>query len=230
MRRLTFAEFRASTQDARNKALTVGLSRYTVTDYVGPIVASGLRAVDRACGSLAMRDYDEDNSDDERQAYRDLDATRIITITGLLADQENDWAKLGDLKLDWPAQHKALRTYGGQQTFAKLLRKYLGAMDGWSRDCDAIEYATAIPGVSGVMPGHAKINALDMGFSPDGIGILTRPWMEVLMLLGIQFAPILVRDDLYSVHWHGDWHSWRVVERIRPYFWAFDPVGIRPLG
>jgi hypothetical protein len=229
MQRLTFAEFRALTPSTRSKVLSIGLARYAIADYVGPIVAAGLRAIEKATSELTMRDYDEDDMEDEARAYRDLDAGRVTSIRSMLGDQKDDYTKIGDLKLDWPIQHKTWRTWGGQQTLSKLIAKYLDAMAGWSRDCDALDYEAGLIGVSGLMPGHEKVNALDMGFSTAGMNIVCNPWREVAMLIGIQYAPILVRDDLYAVHWHGDWHSWKVIERVRPYYWAFSPQGHRQL-
>jgi hypothetical protein len=92
----------------------------------------------------------------------------------------------------------------------------------------AVDYESSLAGVSGVIPGHAAINAIDMGFSPNGLKIGLHPWIELLVLIGVEFAPIAVipssrfQDGLFAVYGDGLWYSFFRRVRVDPYYYAWD--------
>lgn len=136
-----------------------------------------------------------------------------------------DTITLADKKIDWPDQHKGLKTWAGQATLKKRLGNLLGACRQWDQSCDLLDYEIGMIGVSGVMPGDHGVNSRDMGFSPNGVSIIQHPWREIALLLGAQYAPILTIDGTHAARWHDQWWLWSVTLRVPPYLWAWrmDP-------
>jgi len=92
----------------------------------------------------------------------------------------------------------------------------------------ATEYLSSLIGVSGIIPGHAAVNAIDMGFSPDGMKISLNPWLEILVLVGVEFAPIAIiptdrhANGYFAVYSDGLWYPFYRRVRIDPYYYAWD--------
>lgn len=108
--------------------------------------------------------------------------------------------------------------------------------DTWTwKKIPAISFEAALPGVSGVIPGHARINGIDMGFSPDGQKITLHPWLEVLVMIGMEFAPITVipseqfSDGYFAVYSGGLWYPFFRRVRIDPYYYAWDLADVEGL-
>jgi hypothetical protein len=89
-------------------------------------------------------------------------------------------------------------------------------------------HESAVEGVSGIIPGHAQINAIDMGFSPLGHKIRLHPWLEILVTIGMESAPLAVipsekfSDGQFAVYSAGLWYPFFRRVRIDPYYYAWD--------
>lgn len=255
MNRIENSERRDIPDEARRKLLRVyPIAYYVVDSYVAPLVSVGLSVIEKMTAGVVMRDWDEDDRDDQIAAYRDADRQRIEILSAGLAelveaaqeeighddDQEAvatkkkrkaekpikiDAVTLCGICIDWPHQRRALKTWAGQSTLAKLIASRLAAMSQWDQSCDALDYECGIQGVCGLMPGQ-HLTSLDIGFSPNEISMktMTHPWREIALMIGVQFAPIVSADHLHSICWSGDWHSWRVVDRNPPYLFAWKSV------
>jgi hypothetical protein len=110
---------------------------------------------------------------------------------------------------------------------ADAARAELIAKNTW-REMPATLYESATMGVSGLMPVHSRVNAIDMGFSPNGQKIVLHPWLEFLVIVGVQFSTITIlpatdRDyGRFAVYHAGHWYTWFRRERIAPYYYAWD--------
>lgn len=103
------------------------------------------------------------------------------------------------------------------------------------RTIPALDFKSSILGVSGIMPGHAAVNAIDLGFSPDKKKFTLNPWLETLVMVGVEFAPITVipseqfRTGQFAVYRAGLWYPFFRRVRIDPYYYAWGVLDDRGL-
>lgn len=97
----------------------------------------------------------------------------------------------------------------------------------------AMLHMAALKGISGIIPGHARVNGIDMGFSPAGKVIALNPWLELLVLIGVEYAPIAIipsrkyEDGYFAVYSEGLWYEFFRRVRIEPYYYAWDSLDDR---
>ncbi len=95
-------------------------------------------------------------------------------------------------KLDWPNRLPELVTWSGQQTLAKIIATRQKALGKKPID-NLFSFSAPLSGASGMDPLSADIDARDVGFSANALGmkIIQRPAIELLTIVALEAVPIL---------------------------------------
>lgn len=92
------------------------------------------------------------------------------------------------LWLNWWRRRKGLRTWSGQQAVRETLPLLLGAMPAYSDDL--LRHQTLLPGGKSSLAWDCwrTLDARDIGFAPDAVGmaVACRPAVELLAIIGLQ--------------------------------------------
>lgn len=131
----------------------------------------------------------------------------------------SDGVRIGHFFARWPDRIPGLKTWSGNQSLPKIMRKYQSALAALG-DVDLMACTAPIGGASGMDRGTA-VTALDLGFSAyaTGMDVETRIGMEMLAVVGLEIAPITVFPDSSFVYGAGG-KMWRFRREERNHYYG----------
>lgn len=138
---------------------------------------------------------------------------------------DKDGAKWGPWRCYWPDFVPGLKTWAGRLTLAMIIAKYQSSLTLASlaeADGNLMRVAVPLVGVSG-LDRHAAGNAVDIGFSPNDLGmpVYQRVAVELLAIIGLSTVP-LVSWDTRECGWMHDGKVWRMtVEHRAGYYYRW---------
>jgi len=156
-------------------------------DYLAQVGLSAM--LDRVGGPT---DFDEDDQESiERASLADSAKVRELLLSREPTEWQNQAGCSWLVPVTWPDRVPGLVTWSGQQSLAKLVKKYQVAL-AKSGVGDVLDASIPLTGSSGIDPG-AAIDSVDAGFSLNAVGlqVQTRIGMELLAIIGLECVPII---------------------------------------
>lgn len=180
---------------------------------------------------------DEECDDDPGLMDRWRDNAVLVALIGASPPPENVRRKRGEPKpevdgprekplslagvwIDWPIHLPELKVWAGQASLTTITDGRLRALHQHTRQPGTrlLDWKIPYSGMSGLDARTASAT-LDIGFSPSeaGLDIATYVAAELLMIIGMQVAPVtrFGRREYGYLDPDGQWWRYRVVERER---------------
>lgn len=129
------------------------------------------------------------------------------------------------MPITWPDRVPALKTWAGQLTLTKLIKKYQKVLENIPEE-EFLYHECAIGGISGMDP-LRYIGAIDAGFSLNSLEMKTiqKPGMELLAIVGLETLPLVsISRDMAGFIYEGRIYEIKIKKRDGGYLSHWDYI------